>query len=71
MPNVAWEGADRSRSALGGRHHHIRLQEGFAYLAIVLDAFSRRVVGWALDTHLQASLAIDALNRAIAARRTR
>jgi transposase InsO family protein len=35
----------------------------------VLDAFSRRVVGWALDTHLQASLAIDALNMAIAERR--
>jgi putative transposase len=36
---------------------------------IVLDAFSRRLIGWALDTHLQASLAIDALNMAIAARR--
>lgn len=47
----------------------IRLQEEFAFLAIVLDAFSRRVVGWALDTHLQASLAIDALNMAIATRR--
>ncbi len=48
---------------------YIRLLEEFAFLAIVLDAFSRRVVGWALDTHLQASLAIDALNMAIAARR--
>jgi putative transposase len=47
----------------------IRLQEEFAFLAIVLDAFSRRVIGWALNTHLQASLAIDALNMAIAARR--
>jgi transposase InsO family protein len=47
----------------------IRMQEEFAFLAIVLDAFSRRVVGWALDTHLQASLAIDALNMALAARR--
>jgi putative transposase len=35
---------------------YIRLREEFAYLAIVLDAFSRRVVGWALATHLQASL---------------
>ena len=41
---------------------YIRLQEEFAYLAIVLDAFSRSVVGWALDTHLQASLAIAALS---------
>jgi len=38
------------------------LLEEFAYLAIVLDAFSRRVIGWALETHLQASLAIAALN---------
>ena len=48
---------------------YIRLQEEFAYLAIVLDAFSRRVVGWALQTHLQASLATAALTMAIAARR--
>jgi putative transposase len=48
---------------------YIRLQQEFAYLAIVLDAFSRRVVGWALATHLQASLATAALTMAIAARR--
>jgi len=48
---------------------YIRLQEEFAYLAIVLDAFSRRVVGWALETHLQASLAVAALSMALAARR--
>jgi transposase InsO family protein len=47
----------------------IRMQEEFAFLAVVLDAFSRRVVGWALDMHLKASLAIDALKMAIAARR--
>ena len=48
---------------------YIRLQEEFAFLAIVLDAFSRRVVGWALDTHLQASLAVAALAMALVARR--
>ena len=48
---------------------YIRLQEEFAYLAIILDAFSRRVIGWALDDHLQASLAIEALEMAIAARK--
>jgi transposase InsO family protein len=48
---------------------YIRLQEEFAYLAIVLDAFSRRVVGWALDTHLQASLAIEALTMALVSRK--
>jgi transposase InsO family protein len=48
---------------------YIRLNEEFAFLAIVLDAFSRRVIGWALDKHLQASLAIAALTMAIEARR--
>ena len=50
---------------------YIRLQEEFAYLAIVLDAFSRRVVGWALETHLEARLAIAALSMALEARRPR
>jgi putative transposase len=48
---------------------YVRLLEEFAYLAVVLDAFSRRVIGWALDTHLRASLASAALGMAIAARR--
>jgi putative transposase len=48
---------------------YVRLREEFAYLAVVLDAFSRRVVGWALAGHLQASLAVAALEMAIAARR--
>lgn len=47
---------------------YVHLSEAFAYLAVVLDAHSRRVVGWALATHLQAQLAIAALDRAIAAR---
>jgi len=48
---------------------YVHLSEAFAYLAIVLDAYSRRVVGWALETHLQAQLATAALDMAIAARR--
>ena len=48
---------------------YIRLQEEFAYLAVVLDAFSRRVIGWAMADHLRASLAIEALNMALAERR--
>ena len=48
---------------------YVRLLEEFAYLAVLLDAFSRRVIGWALDTHLRASLAIAALGMAITARR--
>ena len=48
---------------------YVRLAEEFAFLAVVLDAFSRRVIGWALHRHLRATLAIEALEMAIAARR--
>ncbi len=48
---------------------YVRLAEEFAFLAVLLDAFSRRVIGWALDIHLRASLATTALQMAIAARR--
>jgi len=50
---------------------YIRLQQEFAYLAVILDAFSRKVIGWAIADHLQASLAVEALEMAIAARRPR
>ena len=48
---------------------YVRLREEFAFLAVLLDAFSRRVVGWALEKHLRASLAVTALDMAIKARR--
>ena len=38
---------------------------GFLYLAVVLDAFSRRIVGWSMATSLQTQLVLDALNMAI------
>jgi putative transposase len=47
---------------------YVHLAEAFAYLAVILDAFSRKVVGWALETHLRAELATAALEMAIAAR---
>ena len=47
---------------------YIRLKKEFVYLAVVLDAFSRKVVGWALDRTLAARLPIAALQRAIAQR---
>lgn len=48
---------------------YLRLLEEFAFLAVVLDAFSRRVVGWAVEVHLRAALAVAALQMALAARR--
>ena len=47
---------------------YVRLAEDFAYLAVVLDAFSRKVVGWALEEHLKASLALAALDMALLSR---
>ncbi len=47
---------------------YIRLETEFVYLAVILDAFSRRVVGWALDRTLQAILVITALRRALSER---
>jgi putative transposase len=44
---------------------YVRLLEAFAYLAVILDAHSRRVVGWAMEVHLQASLALQALDMAL------
>jgi transposase InsO family protein len=47
---------------------YIRLRETFLYLAVVLDAHSRKAVGWELGDTLEASLAVAALRRALADR---
>lgn len=47
---------------------YVHLAKTFAYLAVILDAFSRKAVGWAFEDTLDASLAIAALEKAIAAR---
>jgi putative transposase len=47
---------------------YIRLRETFLYLAVILDAHSRKAVGWELGDTLEASLAVAALQRAIADR---
>ena len=47
---------------------YIRLRTEFVYLAVVLDAFSRRVIGWALGRTLAAELAVTALRMALSER---
>lgn len=42
---------------------------GFLYLAIVLDVWSRKIVGWCLEPHLRTDLVLSALNTALAQRR--
>jgi len=50
---------------------YIATWAGFLYLAVVVDAWSRRVVGWAMATHLRTELVLDALNMAVGQRRPR
>ena len=57
-PNQAWA-ADIT---------YIRTREGWLYLAVVLDLFSRRVVGWALADHLRTDLVLGALHMALGLR---
>jgi transposase InsO family protein len=58
-PNQAWV-ADLT---------YIRLPTAFCYLAAILDAFSRRVVGWALSRRIDLALSLTALEHALRARR--
>ena len=60
-PNVLWV-ADIT---------YIPTWSGFLYLAVVLDVFSRRVVGWSMSTTLRAELVVAALDMALAARKPR
>jgi putative transposase len=48
---------------------YIRLQTEFVYLAVVIDAFSRRVIGWELGRTLEDDLTLAALRKAIESRR--
>jgi transposase InsO family protein len=48
---------------------YIPTWSGFLYLAMVLDVYSRRIVGWAMETHLRTELILAALNMAITQRR--
>jgi putative transposase len=58
-PNVLWV-ADIT---------YLRSWEGWVYLAAIQDAFSRRIVGWAMAEHMKAELVTDALQMALARRR--
>lgn len=57
--NQAW-GADLT---------YIRIHNGFVYLAVILDLFSRKVIGWAISQHIDAALALAALRQAIETRK--
>ena len=46
---------------------HVPTWAGFLFLAVVVDAFSRRVVGWSMANHMRTALVLDALNMALCA----
>lgn len=50
---------------------YIHTWAGFLYLAVVMDAWSRRIVGWSMANHLRTELVMDALGMAIAQRRSK
>ncbi len=74
---VAPDLVDRDFSAAGADQlwvadiTYVRTGTGFLYVAVVLDAWSRRVVGWSMATHLRTELVLEALNMAIWQRRPR
>jgi putative transposase len=57
-PNRAW----------AGDITYVRTWEGWLYLAVVIDLYSRRVVGWSMQSHMRTTLVLDALTMAMGQR---
>lgn len=60
----------KQNKAWAGDITYIRTKEGWLYLSVVLDLFSRRVVGWAMDRTIDTQLTVDALKMALRGRKT-
>jgi len=50
---------------------YIRARTGWLFLCVIVDLYSRKIVGWSLRPHMQASLVTEALNRALASRKVK
>jgi putative transposase len=61
--------ADRPNQKWNADISYVWTSEGWLYLAVVLDLFARRVVGWAVSERLHKELALEALRKALAIRR--
>jgi len=69
-PNLArWLRPDGPNQLWVADITYLRLQSEFCYLAVILDRWSRRVVGWSLSGDLKATLTLEALRMALAERR--
>ena len=60
--------ADQPNQVWVGDITYLRTASGWVYLAVLLDLFSRKVVGWAMATHVQTELCLAALHQAVACR---
>lgn len=59
---------EQANQALCGDISYVKTSSGFLYLAVVIDLFSRRVVGWSVQNHMRAELVDDALIMALGRR---
>jgi transposase InsO family protein len=69
LKEAGWRRLTGLNQAWVGDITYIRLREEFVYLAVLLDAFSRRVVGWRLSRRIDAALVLGALEKGIEERR--
>jgi putative transposase len=68
LAKKGWQQLTGINQAWAGDITYIRLREEFVYLAVLLDAFSRRVVGWSLSRSIDAALVLSALEKALCER---
>jgi transposase InsO family protein len=68
LGDCGWRSLTRPDAAWGADLTYVRLGEGYCYLAVLLDLFSRRIVGWNLAESLEARGALAALEMALEAR---
>ena len=50
---------------------YIKVRKGHVYLAVIMDLFSRKIIGWAMDKHMTTDLILEAFNMAVASRQVR
>jgi putative transposase len=68
LPEAGWRQLTGLNQAWAADITYIRLPQRFVYLAAILDAYSRRVVGWSLSRSIDGELVLAALGRALASR---
>lgn len=69
LRDCGWQTLSAPNQAWGADLTYVRLGSGFCYLAVLLDFFSRRIVGWNLSESLEAQGALSALEMALESRR--